>query len=63
MRNRKMSRSDGYCYTVQAGDTIESIASANHVTVSAILAANPRLKKHRILFVGQTIWIPENNEE
>jgi len=45
-------------YTVQAGDTIMSVATANKVTPAEILAVNPKLKSADVLKVGQKLLIP-----
>ncbi|MGE5598131.1 MAG: LysM peptidoglycan-binding domain-containing protein [Bacteroidota bacterium] len=47
----------GFFYTVQAGDTLFTIAQRFGTTVQAILAANPGLDPNRLV-VGQRICIP-----
>ncbi len=44
-------------YTVQAGDTLESIAAQHSVTPMEILRNNPYLSDREILFVGESIVI------
>ncbi|MFN0093828.1 MAG: LysM peptidoglycan-binding domain-containing protein [Dehalococcoidia bacterium] len=50
------TNSGGRPYTVQPGDTLSGIATANGTTVEAILAANPGLTEN--LQIGQQIRIP-----
>ncbi len=45
-------------YTVKPGDTLSKIASANNVTISDLLAANPSIKNASLIYVGQSITIP-----
>lgn len=45
-------------YTVQAGDTIESIAYSFGLTIQDLLAANPGLSNFNSLYVGQVLNIP-----
>ncbi len=47
----------GQLYTIQAGDTIFSIAQRFNVTVDAIIAANPGIDPNN-LRIGQVICIP-----
>ncbi len=47
-----------YVYTVVKGDTLGSIAAKNHVTVNAILKANPKIKNPNQIRVGDQITIP-----
>jgi len=44
-------------YTVRAGDTLSSIAQANGVALSAMLAANPNVDP-RALRIGQVVFVP-----
>ena len=46
-------------YTIKAGDTLGSIASAHQVTVQALLAANPSITNPDQIYVGQEICIPD----
>jgi murein DD-endopeptidase MepM/ murein hydrolase activator NlpD len=45
-------------YVVKSGDTLAAIASRNHTTVQAILAANKQIKNPNQIFVGQKINLP-----
>jgi len=45
-------------YTVQAGDTLSTIAAAKGTTVAAILAENPQITNPDVISVGQVIRIP-----
>lgn len=48
-------------YTVKKGDTLTSIAKMHGTTVEAIMASNPSIKDKNLIFVGQIIRIPTNN--
>lgn len=45
-------------YVVQPGDTLTKIAQRFRTTVSAIVAANPRIKNPDVIFEGEVIVIP-----
>jgi len=45
-------------YVVQPGDTLASIASRFHTTVSAIMQVNPQITNPNLIYAGQVIWIP-----
>ncbi len=45
-------------YKVKKGDTIDGIASKFHVYTKSIKEANPSLKKHKFLSIGQKLCIP-----
>jgi len=45
-------------YTVQAGDTLYSIAVAHGTTVAMILAENPQITNPDVISIGQVIKIP-----
>ena len=47
--------------TIQQGDTLNSIAAANNVTVEELLAANPMIKDKNAIVAGDTIAIPGVN--
>lgn len=49
-------------YTVQSGDTMYRIAQRNKVSLEELLEANPQIKDPSILYVGQKICIPKNNQ-
>lgn len=51
-------RCDGQLYTVEATNTLFSIAQKFGVTVQQIVAANPQIENPDIIFVGQVICIP-----
>lgn len=48
-----------YLYTVKKGDTFESIAKANGISVKELNDANPKTKK---LKVGKPVYIPRNGQ-
>lgn len=48
-----------YLYTVKKGDTFESVASANGITVKELTDANPKVKK---LKAGKSIYIPRDGQ-
>lgn len=45
-------------YTVQAGDTLDSIALRFYTTVDALLRANPQISHPDLLVAGETLYIP-----
>jgi len=47
-------------YTVRNGDTLSSIATANHVSLQDMKDANPQLSHPYMLFPGQTLNLPPN---
>ena len=49
-------------YTVKPGDTLGSIASAQQVTLQALLAANPSITDPSKIYVGQQICIPDGGQ-
>lgn len=49
---------DGRLYTVEAGNTLFSIAQRFGVTVQQIVAANPQIVNPDNIFAGQVICIP-----
>lgn len=48
-----------YVYTVKNGDTFESVASANGISVKELTDANPNVKK---LKKGKTIYVPRDGQ-
>lgn len=44
-------------YTVQPGDTFWTIANAHHVSLSALIAANPNVQANNLL-IGSTLALP-----
>lgn len=46
-------------YEVQRGDSLDRIAADQGVTLDALLAANPRLREHDLLHVGESLYLPE----
>jgi len=53
----KVSVAGGAAYVVQSGDSLSKIASKHGVKISALRAANPKLKGDRIM-IGQKLVIP-----
>ena len=51
----------GLLYTIQAGNTIFSIARNFSVTVQALLEANPQIINANVIYVGQVICIPASS--
>lgn len=45
-------------YKVKAGDTLGKIATAYHITLKELLAANPQIKNPDLIHVGELIKIP-----
>ena len=45
-------------YKVKAGDTLGKIATAYHITLKELLAANPQIKNPNLIHVGELIKIP-----
>lgn len=45
-------------YTIQAGDTLYSIAREFNITVNDIIAVNPNLQQSDLITVGQVIKLP-----
>lgn len=50
-------------YTVQPGDTLESIAKANDTTVRALLRGNPGLNGRTVIYPGQTLALRYKGEK
>jgi LysM repeat protein len=48
-------------YTVQAGDTLFSIARRHGLTVEQLLAANPQVTNPNLVQIGQVLVIPEDD--
>ncbi|MDZ7588838.1 MAG: LysM peptidoglycan-binding domain-containing protein [Parasphingorhabdus sp.] len=48
-------------YTVQSGDTLNSIAAKFEISYSDLLRANPRIDPTANLLVGQSLNVPVNN--
>lgn len=48
----------GRTYAVRAGDTLASIASANHTDVQTLLRLNPSITNQNLIFIGQVINLP-----
>jgi len=51
----------GGSYTVQPGDSLSGIASANGTTVQALLEANPQIRNPDLIVVGDRIQLPGGN--
>src|SRR3546814_10481039 len=48
-------------HTVQHGDTLSAIARQNGVSLAALLAANPQISNHGLIYPGNSIDIPGGN--
>ena len=46
-------------YLIKPGDNLSGIAASHGVKLAAVEAANPQLKSPDLIFVGQTIKLPE----
>lgn len=44
--------------TVRRGDCLSRIAQAHHVSLKALIAANPQIKNPALIFAGQTVHLP-----
>jgi N-acetylmuramoyl-L-alanine amidase len=44
-----------FAYKVQEGDTLTQIASKNNLTLEELIAVNPQVQDHNLIFVGETI--------
>jgi LysM repeat protein len=44
--------------TVQSGDTLSGIASANGVSLAVVETANPQISNPNLIFTGETVNIP-----
>jgi LysM repeat protein len=44
--------------TVQAGDTLRSIAASHGAALSAVEAANPQISDPNLIYVGETVYVP-----
>jgi LysM repeat protein len=51
----------GSVYTIQAGDTLSSIATSYGVSLSALEQANPQITNPDLILVGQQINIPNSS--
>lgn len=45
-------------YTVKAGDTMYKIAQAHHISLNALIAANPQITNPSMIMPGDKICIP-----
>ncbi len=48
-------------YLVQPGDTLSGIAASHGVGLAAVEAANPHLANPNLIYVGQTVDLPEGS--
>lgn len=48
----------GVSYIVQPGDTLYEIAKLYHVSLEALIAANPQIQNPDLIYPGQKIFIP-----
>jgi len=46
-------------YVIKPGDTLFAIALAHRTTVDAIVKANPHITNPNLIFVGETLNIPQ----
>lgn len=49
-------------YTVKSGDTLWKIAEKHQVGTSEIISANPQLKNPALIYPGQKLTIPSNDD-
>lgn len=49
-------------YRVESGDTMSSIASRNHLSLSALEKANPQVKNPNLIYVGESLNIPGSKD-
>lgn len=52
----------GSTYVVQPGDTLFRIALRNNTTVNSLLNINPQISNPNLIFVGQSINLPDGSE-
>ena len=50
-------------YVVKPGDTLSKIAASQRTTVSALAAANPKIKDINRIYPGDTIQIPGGSDQ
>ena len=50
-------------YTVVKGDSLWKIAVKYQVGLSEIIAANPQFKDPNLIYPGQKVYVPLNNQE
>jgi murein DD-endopeptidase MepM/ murein hydrolase activator NlpD len=48
-------------YLVQPGDTLSGIAASHGVSLAAVESANPQIANPNLIFVGQSVKIPEGS--
>jgi LysM repeat protein len=48
-------------YLVQPGDTLSGIGASHSASLSAVEAANPQFSDPNLIYVGQTVHIPEGS--
>jgi murein DD-endopeptidase MepM/ murein hydrolase activator NlpD len=48
-------------YLVQPGDTLSGIAASHGASLAAVEAANPHLANPNLIYVGQTVDLPEGS--
>ncbi len=46
-------------YTIEAGDTLSAIAARCNTNIAALMTLNPAIPDRSLIFIGQTITIPE----
>lgn len=60
---RATTMPDGsYSYTVQAGDSMSSIAQRFGMSLPELERANPQVRNPNVIYVGETLQIPNGNQ-
>jgi LysM repeat protein len=54
---------DTMSYEIQAGDTLSEIAQTNHTTIDHIMALNPQISDADLIYAGNNLVIPTNDNE
>lgn len=56
------SSSSGNSYTVKSGDTMWKISRSLGVSYNTLLKANPQIKNPSVIYVGETVNVPQQNQ-